>query len=652
MALDVAAVRALVTAAVTEALTAVRATTGGGGSGAGANIHKHYTRVEKFNGEDWKEWHHQFFVATHAYNSKNGALLEIVEQKELDEITTANIELELTQGESNWMHGSKAELFSVLTLLTKWEANQLVRSCEDLNGYTAWKKLYDRFNPKTPASLTAAWREVIRPKKLRDLREAGKAVDLWESKVVLLKKEHGEEPTAGLKASLLLEMLPESVQLTVAQGMSSKKLDFESLKTKIKLMASVQTDYATPKAMDIGETEDYRCDYYQEDVVDAVGAKGKGKGPMYGSCWTCGGSHFSRDCPKGAGKGAKSAGKGDVNGKGKGRGKSTGPMFGSCWTCGGAHFSRDCQKGSGEKGGGKSKGKGFRCHNCGGEGHRADQCPSAVREVEEDEEEMDGGEVGSVTECWDIFGLEEGRGRRRRGGRPGRGARWPGRPLALRNRYELLGEVEEVGGHDYAGLTDVAGAKGDIGSYCTVGEDCLDDLNCSTGVNCTACTDGVIGLDGSAADVDWIQLCGEKGEGSSVAKGEIVIDSGAAESVCPWDWAKQFPVREVRWDQKRSFRNASGGKMDHYGEKQVRCGLKGLHSPVNMLFQVSDVKNPLASVARITEKGNIVQFGPRDEDNYVFNPRTEEKVMMRRKGRKFVLDVNFLAKDSFFSGQA
>ena len=51
--------------------------------------------------------------------------------------------------------------------MTKGEANQLVRSCNDKNGYTAWKKLYDRFNPKTPASLTAAWRDVIRPKKIR-----------------------------------------------------------------------------------------------------------------------------------------------------------------------------------------------------------------------------------------------------------------------------------------------------------------------------------------------------------------------------------------------------------------------------------------------------------------------------------------------------
>ena len=43
-----------------------------------------------------------------------------------------------------------------------------------------------------------------------------------------------------------------------------------------------------------------------------------------------------------------------------------------------------------------------------------------------------------------------------------------------------------------------------------------------------------------------------------------------------------------------------------------------------MTFQVSDCRNPLASVARITEQGNVVQFGPRDEDNYIYNPSTNE----------------------------
>ena len=61
-----------------------------------------------------------------------------------------------------------------------------------------------------------------------------------------------------------------------------------------------------------------------EDVnVEAVGVR-KGKGPVFGTCWTCGGSHFVR--------------KGEE--KGNGNEKPTSPVYGSCWTCGGNHFSR------------------------------------------------------------------------------------------------------------------------------------------------------------------------------------------------------------------------------------------------------------------------------------------------------------------------
>ena len=58
----------------------------------------------------------------------------------------------------------------------------------------------------------------------------------------------------------MLQMKPEvlgsrnGVQLTVAHGLGSKKLDYEDLKGKIKMMANVQIDYATPKPIDIGET--------------------------------------------------------------------------------------------------------------------------------------------------------------------------------------------------------------------------------------------------------------------------------------------------------------------------------------------------------------------------------------------------------------
>ena len=84
-------------------------------------------------------------------------------------------------------------------------------------------------------------------------------------------------------------------------------------------------------------------------------------------------------------------------------------------------------------------------------------------------------------------------------------------------------------------------------------------------------------------------------------------------------------------NQKRNFRNASGGRMEHYGEKKVCCEFAGLSTPVNMKFQVSDARNLFASVARITEHGNIVQFGPKEEDNYIFNPCTEEKAMMSKR---------------------
>ena len=48
---------------------------------------------------------------------------------------------------------------------------------------------------------------------------------------------------------------------------------------------------------------------------------------------------------------------------------------------------------------------------------------------------------------------------------------------------------------------------------------------------------------------------------------EIVVDSGAEESVCPRNWGAQFGLKKP--DRQMTFRNASGGTITHYGEREV-----------------------------------------------------------------------------------
>ena len=56
-------------------------------------------------------------------------------------------------------------------------------------------------------------------------------------------------------------------------------------------------------------------------------------------------------------------------------------------------------------------------------------------------------------------------------------------------------------------------------------------------------------------------------------KGEITVDSGAEESVCPKEWGNQFRIKEVA--QKQRFRAANGHQINHYGERAVYVTSEG-----------------------------------------------------------------------------
>jgi hypothetical protein len=93
--------------------------------------------------------------------------------------------------------------------------------------------------------------------------------------------------------------------------------------------------------------------------------------------------------------------------------------------------------------------------------------------------------------------------------------------------------------------------------------------------------------------------------------------------------------------------------MGHYGERTANFRTADKQAAImSLTFQVSDVQKPLAAVRRIAEKGNIVQFGPNPEDNFIKNSTTGMKIMMVKKGGSYVVPAELMVQDSGFARRA
>ena len=71
----------------------------------------------------------------------------------------------------------------------------------------------------------------------------------------------------------------------------------------------------------------------------------------------------------------------------------------------------------------------------------------------------------------------------------------------------------------------------------------------------------------------------------------VMVDSGAAHSACPSDYANEHEVREVQ--RKIQFETASGELLEHHGEKLVPYMAQD--SIVGITYQVTDVEGPVAA---------------------------------------------------------
>ena len=130
----------------------------------------------------------------------------------------------------------------------------------------------------------------------------------------------------------------------------------------------------------------------------------------------------------------------------------------------------------------------------------------------------------------------------------------------------------------------------------------------------------------------------------------IGIDSCAAETVCPKEWASEFKMEPVKPGQKMNLVNASGGTIGHYGERKVALQTEdefGWEKVIGLPFQVADVKKPLAAVSQICKKGNIVQFGEREEDCFIKNVSTQERIWLSLVNGQYVMDACLASESPF-----
>ena len=65
---------------------------------------------------------------------------EVVERMDIEEVDAEVVVREICTEQAEWIARSQAQMFSVLSLLTRADTNQLVRSCDDKNEYVAWLK--------------------------------------------------------------------------------------------------------------------------------------------------------------------------------------------------------------------------------------------------------------------------------------------------------------------------------------------------------------------------------------------------------------------------------------------------------------------------------------------------------------------------------
>lgn len=296
-----------------------------------------YGKLKNFRGEhsDWVIW--SFVARSHftLIDQRYDVLLDAVATE-----TEDNIVMSALGPEAQTLART---LYHVLVSSCEGRALLVIRASEKGNGFHAWKRLLDEYQPSAGGRFTAILMALLHP-SWDDVTTGDFMAELmkWELELKRHEQESGDTVSGMMKVAVITRSAPREIKQLLRQTANSIDGDYERLKRTVREYAVSGTDYTDkgdPKTMG-GEKRQRDSDAM--DVGALTWGKGSGKERKGKNPWSKGGKGGKGKDGKGKGKrfyggyskgskdGKKGNGGGQPHAQTKGKGDSSKWFEGYC----------------------------------------------------------------------------------------------------------------------------------------------------------------------------------------------------------------------------------------------------------------------------------------------------------------------------------
>ena len=251
--------------------------------------------AKEFNGieGDYDDWAFKYKLRMKASCKKCWEVVNRVEQMQdtVDLEKLAKEPIGLSEAKGYYLEDWSNELFEILGDKLTGDALTTLRNVPQMCGFEVWRLLSRKANPTSPAMALKALVEILVPLKVVSPADLSKSIDAWSIKVAKVAKDHGEEPSPGMKVAIVTSMCPTSMLELIYQDAKGAKTDEEYIEfvKKTKVMAAnkvavqaVATPMDAPLVGSLQEDGDqvwneFDIDHWQQEI-NWMGMKGGGKG--------------------------------------------------------------------------------------------------------------------------------------------------------------------------------------------------------------------------------------------------------------------------------------------------------------------------------------------------------------------------------------